>query len=208
MSSYKNVNTDYTLTCNNGNGLFTIDASCLIEGNLTVQGNTVFVIPAITDSPFLTVAANNSGTVTDGGLLMRTGPTSYAGLRFDTIVNAWQTSNSVTSFGDPVTPYSNIGNTAAGANTQIQFNYNNGFAASPNFTFDEAINQLTLTGDITVDGYQVYGNTNSTPANVANSVVVYSNSVGSGGTGLYVTSAAANDELVSNYKAIIYGIIF
>jgi hypothetical protein len=208
MSSYKNVNTDYTLTCNVGAGLFTIDASCDILGNLTVQGNTVFVIPATTDSPFLTVAANNTGTVTDGGLLMRTGQTTYAGLRFDTLVNAWQTSNSVTSFGDPVTPYANIGNTAAGANTQIQFNYNNGFAASPNFTFDEAINQLALTGDITVDGYQVYGNTNSTPANVANSVVVYSNSVGGGGTGLYVTSAAANDELVSNYKAIIYGIIF
>jgi hypothetical protein len=202
MSSYKNVNTDYTLTCNNGNGLFTVNAQVLFEGNVT------YIYPAINDSPFITVAANNTGVVTDGGLLMRTGQTTYAGLRFDTTVHSWQTSNNVSANGDPVTPYANIGQFAAGSNTQVQFNYNGGLAASANFAFNEAINQLSLTGDIAIQGYQVYGNTNFTPANVANSVVVYSNSVGSGGTGLYVTSSAANDELVSNYKAIIYGIIF
>jgi hypothetical protein len=39
-------------------------------------------------------------------------------------------------------------------------------------------------------------------------VVIYSNVVGAGGTGLYFTSAAANDELVSKSKAIVFSIIF
>jgi len=39
-------------------------------------------------------------------------------------------------------------------------------------------------------------------------VALYSNAVGSGGTGLYFTSAAANDELVSKSKAIVFAIIF
>jgi hypothetical protein len=46
------------------------------------------------------------------------------------------------------------------------------------------------------------------PANVANSVVLYSNTVGLGGTGLYFTSANAAGELVSKTKAIVFGIIF
>jgi hypothetical protein len=53
----------------------------------------------------------------------------------------------------------------------------------------------------------VFANT-ATPANVANAVAVYSNVVGSGGTGLYFTSTSANDELVSKGKAIVYAIIF
>ena len=37
---------------------------------------------------------------------------------------------------------------AAGSNTQIQFNDNNNFGASANFTFDSATNVLTVTGNI------------------------------------------------------------
>jgi hypothetical protein len=198
MASFKNVNTDYTLTCNDGNGLFTINAETLFNGNVT------YIYPSVTTAPFITVAANNTGAITDGGLLMQTGPITFAGLRFNTLVNAWQTSNSVSSNGAPVTSYSNIGNTAAGSNTQIQYNYNGGFAASAYLTFDQAANALTLTG------HQVFTNVVTPPANVANAVVVYGDTVGSGGTGLYTTSAAAGgvDELVANYKAIVYGIIF
>ena len=198
MASFKNVNTDYTLTCNDGNGLFTINAQTLFNGNVT------YTYPAITTTPFITVAANNSGAITDGGLLMQTGPSTFSGFRFDTLVNAWQTSNSVSANGAPITAYSNIGNTAAGSNTQIQYNYQGGFAASAFLTFDQAANALTLTG------HQVFTNVVTPPANVANAVFVYSDVVSAGGTGLYTTSEAAGgvDELVANYKAIVYGIIF
>jgi len=68
-------------------------------------------------------------------------------------------------------------------------------------TFDKSNNRLTLTG------HQALANV-ATPANVSNSVVIYSNAVSAGGTGLYFTSAVANDELVSKSKAIVFSIIF
>ena len=198
MASYKNVNTDYTLTCNDGNGIFTINAQTIFNGNV------IYTVPATTDFAFLTVAANNTGAITDGGLLMKTNANSYAGFRFDTTVSAWQTSPNVYANGFPITAYANLTGVPSGANTQIQFNNNNLFGASANLTFDQATSQLRLTGT------QIFDKINVLPANVANAVVVYSNTVGAGGTGLYAQSADAGgaDELVANYKAIVYGIIF
>jgi hypothetical protein len=198
MTTYKTVNNDYTITCNDGDGIFTVNAQTVFNGNVT------YTVPAVTDFAFTTVAANNTGAITDGGLLMQTGPTTFAGLRFDVTSNTWQISSSVNSLGAPVASYANIATgsaTAGGANTQLQFNNNNSFAGSANLAFNTANNQLFLSG------FQAFANT-ATPANVANAVAVYSNVIGGGGTGLYFTSASANDELVSKGKAIVYGIIF
>jgi hypothetical protein len=61
---------------------------------------------------------------------------------------------------------------------------------------------------LTLRGHEVYGNIGATPAYTGNGVAVYNNTVGGGGTGLYVKNANVNDELVSKGKAIVYGIIF
>jgi hypothetical protein len=138
------------------------------------------------------------------GLLAQTGPTTFAGLRYDTTANMWQISSSVYGNGGPVTSYANIatGNaTVAGANTSIQFNNSGSFGANTRFSYDFANSRVTLTGS------QAFGNT-ATPTNVSNAIVVYSNVVSGGGTGLYVTSASAAGELVSKSKAIVYSIIF
>jgi hypothetical protein len=130
--------------------------------------------------------------------------TQWAGLRFNTITSQWEVSPSVYGNGAPISAYATIatGNVAVGgANTEIQFNNAGTFGANINLTYDFANSKLTL------QGYQVFGNT-ATPANVANSVAVYSNVVGAGGTGLYFTSSEANDELVSKSKAIVFSIIF
>lgn len=198
MSSYKNVNSDYTLTCDSGNGVFTVNARTVFNGNVT------YTVPATTVAPFLTVAANNTGAITDGGLLMQTGPTTFAGFRYDTVVNAWQVSSSVFANGDPNIAYANLAGVPGGSNTQVQFNTNGAFDGTANLAYDKVTNKLTLNGTITL------GNTNAIPSTVANSVVLFSGNVGNGGTGLYTTSDAAGgvDELVANYKAIVYGIIF
>ena len=81
------------------------------------------------------------------------------------------------------------------------FQSSKSFGGNANFSFDFANSRVTLNGS------QAYGNT-ATPANVSNAVTVYSNAVGSGGTGLYITSSAAADELVSKSKAIVFAIIF
>jgi hypothetical protein len=152
------------------------------------------------------VAANNTGTVTSMGLVAtRVANTSFAGLRYDATANAWQISTSVAANGAPIAAYANIAGggagTVAGANTQIQFNDAGAFGATANLTFDKTTNRLTLSG------HQALANV-ATPANVANAVVIFSNAVSAGGTGVYFTSAAAADELVSKSKAIVFSIIF
>jgi hypothetical protein len=200
MSTYKNTSGDLTLTGDSGLATLTINyANTIFNGSFTYTGNLTTV------DDFIVVAANNTGTITDMGLLGQTGPGTFAGLRFDTIANTWQISSSVTSAGAPVAAYSDILTSAtpavaAGSNTQVQFNQGGVFGATANLTFDYAAQKLTL------KGYQAFANT-ATPATVANAIAVYGNAVSIGGTGLYVTSASASDELISKSKAIAYSLI-
>jgi hypothetical protein len=201
MTTYKNVSDDYTITCEGGIGIFTVNAAnTVFNGNLTYTGNLTTV------DDFIVVAANNTGTVTDMGLLAQTGVTTFAGLRYDTANASWQVSNSVFGNGAPnATSYANILTStaaAAGSNTQIQFNNNGAFGANSNFSFDSANSRLTL------KGYEIFGNINSTPTFAGNGVAVYNKAVGSGGTGLYVKNSSVNDELVSKSAAIVFSIIF
>jgi hypothetical protein len=201
MATYKNISSDWYITVDSGQGTIYID------GNLDVAGNITYVSDIAVNDAFIIVAANNTGTVNDMGLVAtKVANTAWAGLRFDVTANAWQISSSVYGNGVPVAAYANILTAgspavAAGSNTQVQFNQGGVFGASANLTFDYANSGLTI------NGYQILGNT-ATPANVANSVALYSNVTGSGGTGLYFTSASANDELVSKSKAIVFAIIF
>ena len=107
-TSYKDVSGDYTLTCEGGVGIFTINAAnTIFNGNLTYTGNLTTV------DDFIVVAANNTGAITDMGLLAQTGVTTFAGLRFNTTSNAWQISTSVTSAGAPIASYANISTSSA-----------------------------------------------------------------------------------------------
>ena len=68
MSTYKTVSNDYTINCglvgNAYTGTFTVNAANIIQnGNITTTGSSTISIP------FLTVAANNTGAITDMGVL-------------------------------------------------------------------------------------------------------------------------------------------
>ena len=57
-TSYKDVSGDYTLTCEGGVGIFTINAAnTIFNGNLTYTGNLTTV------DDFIVVGANNTGAV-------------------------------------------------------------------------------------------------------------------------------------------------
>ena len=200
MSTYKNTSGDLTLTGGNGNAILTINyANTIFNGNFTYTGNLTTV------DDFIVVAANNTGTVQDMGLLAGVNVANgvYAGLRFDVGTNTWQISSNVNGLGQGSYSALVTGNgLTAGANTQIQFNNNNVFGANVNFTYDYANSRLTL------KGYEVFGNIGTTPTYTGNVVAVYNNTMGGGGTGLYVINSTVNDELVSKSKAIVYGIIF
>ena len=126
-------------------------------------------------------------------------------MRFDTAANAWQFSNAVNADGSAITSYANIGTSTlaiGGSNTQVQFNQNSALGASANLTFDYANNILKI------QGAEVLGNIGTSPSVPSNAVALYNNTIGGGGTGVYVLSSSVDDELVSKSKAIVYGIIF
>lgn len=208
MSTFKTTSGDYTVNLgpyDTGNTKWT--GTMNVNGNLNVAGNITYVTDIAVNDAFIIVAANNTGTVTDMGLVATKGTGLYAGLRFDVASNVWQVSSSVNLDGSPVAAYANI-NTGGGAafvggtNTQVQFNDGGTFGATANLTFNKVTNVLTLQGS------QTLGNIGSTPSSVSNSVVIYNKAQGSGDTGLYVVSATADDELTAYKKAKLLSIIF
>ena len=201
MSTYKNTSGDLTLTGNAGVATLTINyANTVFNGSLTYTGNLSTV------DDFIVVAANNTGAVTDMGLLGQTGPTTFAGLRFNSTANAWQISTSVSANGAPVAAYANIATgavTVAGANTEVQFNDGGTFGATANLTFDKSINQLTITA-----GSQRLGNIGAAPAAVANSAVLYNLAPDLGASGVYARTTSTEDELITAVRARLFSIIF
>jgi hypothetical protein len=205
MATHKRVDgTYYIETINNIDNVEITTHTVKVFGNLDVQGNITYIDTTeldITD-PFITLAANNNGTYSNIGILAQktTGPNAYAALRFNTTTGTWQISADNSSFANIVT---GTGTTPpGGANTNIQFNDGGSFGGNVNYSFDVANVKVTL------QGHQVFGNIATAPAAVANSVAVYHNAEGSGGTGLYVKSPSVEDELVSKSKAIVFAIIF
>jgi hypothetical protein len=202
MSTYKNTSGDLTLTGNGGLATLTVNyANTIFNGSFTYTGNLTTV------DDFIVVAANNTGTIQDMGLLAQTGNGTFAGLRFDTVANTWQISSSVTAAGVPVTPYANIssGSLGPGGNvTEIQINNGTGgFTANASLKYDTGNSRLTLTG------VQVLSNIGTAPTAVANSVSIYNNAPGSGQTGLYVTgNAITTAEVITATRAKLYSIIF
>ena len=204
MATVKNTSGNYTITVADGLGLMTINADLDVIGNITYIDSSEL---KVTD-PFITVAANNNGAIQSMGLVAQKTTTSFAGLRFNTVSGDWEISDSVNAEGDQISPYQPI---LAGAfpstspglpNNSVQFNVSNVFTGNSTFTFDPA------TAKVSVNGQIVYGNIVTTPTATANSVALYHNIQGAGGTGLYVKSATVQDELVSRAKAVVFSLIF
>ena len=214
MATYKRVEGDYHIISIEDNDNVIIDTHTVkVYGNLDVVGNVTYIETneLTVDDPFITVAGNNSGTVGTApfqqqGLVAQTSANTFAGLRFNNGTLTWQISPSVTASGTPISAYTDIGTAAAGSVAgplySIQYHdAGNVFGGSAYYSVDYANSRVTLNGD------QVFGNIGTAPAAVANSVAVYHNEIGSGGTGLYVKSPAVEDELVSKTKAIVFALI-
>jgi hypothetical protein len=202
MASYKNLSDNWYITLDGGVGTIYID------GNLDVTGNITYVSEIAVNDAFIIVAANNTGTVTDMGLIAQKTGNTYAGLRFDTGVGEWQISPSVNSDGSPITAYQNIASGGAGIPggnvNDIQINNGSGgFAGNGSFQYDTANSKLTISG------FEVLSNIGTAPTAVANSVAIYNNAPGAGATGLYtVGTTTTADEVISLTRARLYAIIF
>jgi hypothetical protein len=205
MATHKRVDgTYYINTINSVDNVEITTHTVKVFGNLDVQGNITYIDTTeldITD-PFITLAANNTGAYSNVGILAQktSAPNTFASLRWNTNSGTWQISPDNVTFSDIAA--GNTSTTPGGVNTDIQFNNAGAFGGNVNYSFDVANARVTL------QGHQVFGNIATAPAAVANSVAVFHNAEGSGGTGLYVKSPSVEDELVSKSKAIVFAIIF
>jgi hypothetical protein len=205
MATHKRVDGTYYIdTVNSIDNVEITTHTVKVFGNLDVQGNITYIDTTeleVTD-PFITLAANNSGAYSNVGILAQkaSAPNTYASLRWNTNSGTWQISSDNSTFVDIAS--GNTSTTPGGVNTAIQFNSAGAFGGNVNYLFDPANAKVTL------QGHQVFGNIATAPAAVANSVAVFHNAEGSGGTGLYVKSPSVEDELVSKSKAIVFAIIF
>jgi hypothetical protein len=205
MATHKRVDgTYYINTINSVDNVEITTHTVKVFGNLDVQGNITYIDTTeldITD-PFITLAANNTGAYSNVGILAQktSAPNTFASLRWNTTSGTWQISPDNVTFSDIAA--GNTSTTPGGVNTDIQFNNAGAFGGNVNYSFDVANARVTL------QGHQVFGNIATAPAAVANSVAVFHNAEGSGGTGLYVKSPSVEDELVSKSKAIVFAIIF
>jgi len=219
MSSYKRILGYYNIVSVQpqlGDNVNVVTHSVNITGNLNVAGNITYidVSELVVNDPFITVAGNNAGagagaTFPQQGLVAQTGNTgtpTFAGLRFNNDTTSWQISSNVTAAGAAITAYDDIAlagatNPGQPANS-IQFNIGNIFTGNTNFTFDYSIGQVSLDGSIALKRLA------SVPSAIATTQIIYANTPGSGGTGLYIRDSTISDELVSKTKAIVFGIIF
>ena len=219
MSSYKRILGDYNIVSVQpqfGDNVNVVTHSVNITGNLNVAGNITYidVSELVVNDPFITVAGNNAGTGAGAtfpqqGLVAQTGNTgtpTFAGLRFNNDTTSWQISSNVTAAGAAIAAYSDIALGGASSPGQpansIQFNIGNVFTGNTNFTFDYSVSQVSLDGAIALK-HQA-----AVPSAVASTQIIYANTPGSGGTGLYVRDSTISDEFVSKTKAIVFGIIF
>lgn len=209
MATYKRIDGDYAITTLNATDNVTITTHTVeVVGNLDVSGNLTYinVTELNVKDPFIVLNSSNTGSYpSNSGVLTHTAVSTFAGIRYDATAGQWELSSSTDATGLTGTwvPIATGSASAAGANTQIQFNDGSGaFGANANLTFDKAVSKLT------VQGHVVLGNIGTTPSSTANAAALYNNVEGSGGTGVYVKSSTVDDELVSKSAAIVFAIIF
>lgn len=211
MTTYNRISGDYNIvTVDTGSNVIVTTSTLVVDGNLDVLGNMTYIesVQTQVSDPFFQLAANNTGAIGNVGIIATKNASTGAGLRFNSAANAWQISTSVNlADGSPYVPYANIATgtllAIGGANTQVQFNNNGALGASANLTFVASTNTLSV-----LNGQLQLGNLGTTPSAGSNSAIVYNNTVGGGGTGLFVKSTSVDDELISKSKAIVYSIIF
>jgi len=210
MTTVKRIDGDYQIVTLNESDTVTIDTRALeVRGNLDVSGNLTYINVSelnIKDPFILLNSSNTASYEANSGILTHKTESTYAGLRYNDTAGQWEVSVDTGETGETgswtAVATGNVVAGAAGSNTELQFNDAGSFGASANLTFDSDADRLTLSG------VQTLSNVGAAPVAVANTVTVYHNTVGSGGTGIYAKTTTVDDELVSKSKTIVFGIIF
>jgi len=231
MAEVKKINDQYTISA----------PTIIIDGNLTVSGSTTSVettnstitdnIIVLNEGETLSGLAGGSGTsgieinrglLTNVSFVYDETDDKFKALEGSALINI-QVATPVTGNDAATKNYVDAAaggavTSAAGSNTEIQFNNSGSFGASPNLTWDGTT--VNVTGNITSTSVissvdieatgilELQDFVSPPPSAVTGKTKLYAGTPGTGGTGLFFQNTADNDELVGRRKSIVYGIIF
>ena len=230
MASVKRVT-----NTNGGVGGYTIIADPVyIYGNLYVTGNTNTTSTndlAITNNSIILnagLSGANAPNPLGANIIVDRGTSANVSISWSESLGYWQLTNDGTTFSKIASAAG--GATAGGYTNSVQYNSANALAGSNSFTFNSgnlsvygtnignanvnatgAGQDLTLSStagvvyinDVLKLSYQA-----TAPSNVASTTQIFANTVGGGGTGLYVVNSGTGDELITKTKATVLALIF
>jgi hypothetical protein len=217
-----------------GVGGYTIIADPVyIYGNLYVTGNTNTTSTndlAITNNSIIMnagLSGANAPNPLGAYVTVDRGTSANVAIRWNESTTKWELTND----GSTYAAISSSGSTpAGGSTTQVQYNSGGSLAGSSAFTFaggnlsvygtnigNANVNATGAGQDLTLSSTAgvVYINNvlklsyqATAPSNVASTTQIFANTVGGGGTGLYVVNSGTGDELITKTKATVLALIF
>jgi hypothetical protein len=149
----------FVVITNELGGTFVVEGNTQSGTNEIENGNSNVLVYLNSNIAFTVSGTSNVLVVTTAGANL-TGNLTTGGIKTDNLYYANGTPWDLQE--------------AAGSNTQVQFNNNNDFGASANFTFNTATNNLSVNGNIVVSTGAYYGNaaglTNIPGANITGNI--------------------------------------
>jgi hypothetical protein len=184
MSTVKRVYNDYNIETIDGLSNVNVTTHTLkLNGNLFVAGNMVSITSAnlTVADPIITLNSGETGpgvTLIHSGVEIDRGTLPNVSIRWDEGVTAWQA-------------------TEDGVTWKYLLQSNTGSSGLSSIADDPT---PALGGNLNITNYQIY----DTSANIS----INGNTVGTGGTGVYVrTQQKSASELITKNRALVYSLI-
>ena len=212
MSTIKRVSGDYTLATIEPNKNISLNTHTVyINGNLAVQGNTVFTSNSTVSSNFLVLNDGmdpNAAPVLNSGITVTRGTEPDVSLRWNEENQVWQVTLDGTIYYDIITT-NTAGQVTSLANDpapELGGNLDIGpYVIWSSFLTNAGTNgdsQVRIHSNLAIKTFSVV------PNSLPGYSTITSSNVGPGGTGLYVNSEQVNNqELVSKRRALIYSLV-
>jgi hypothetical protein len=120
---------------NSDGGTFTVEGTDAFDGTALINGTSNVRVSENAGVAFNLGGSNNVATVSTAGVITSSGNVVPLGVKTD---NYYYANGAAITFGE----------SAAGSDTQVQFNDNGSFGASGNLTFADASGLLTASGNV------------------------------------------------------------
>ena len=217
MATTKRVSGDYNISsvdASNDNVVITTH-TVTVNGNLTVTGTTTSVETTNTEITDNTIVLNNGEagagvTLTTSGIEIDRGSLSNVQLRWNDSTDIWELTTDGSTYSEIATAGSaGISDVVEDTTPQLGGDLDiNGFNITSAVSNQNIVIDPSGTGKLEVSSELKLLEVVSDPTAETAYTYVYAKDPGAGQTGLYVANTTRTDEVASNKRARLYGLIF